>query len=338
MLDSVEINTRKGRRMLKRLVFLLVTMLIVAPLIILAGCSGGTLDLVAFVPQKANLVGEINVSQILSDEDFADIYDRLPKENEDPQTLREALDAFENDSDIDLRDFERGVFFSDTSVSVDDGGYFGVIIEGDFDREDLLNALESSMGEELDVDEYKGYDIYSNEDETSAVAFLSPSVFVMGQISPVKDVIQVKDGNREALGGDVIETYNELGDALIKMVSLQAYLGEETLPDSLPGLPIDLSPFADIEKSTLVLNKQGHTISMETKLYFSNSESAESAENLVSFIELLVDMLPVPEEGQNLVAELLGKLDIERDGSLLTISFEITVSEIEDIIESGNTA
>jgi hypothetical protein len=154
----------------------------------------------------------------------------------------------------------------------------------------------------------------------------------------VKDVIQVKEGNREALGGDVIETYNELGDALIKMVSLQAYLGEETLPDSLPGLPIDLSPFADIEKSTLVLNKQGHTISMETKLYFSNSESAESAENLVSFIELLVDMLPVPEEGQNLVAELLGKLDIERDGSLLTISFEITVSEIEDIIESGNTA
>ena len=108
MLDSYELNTREGGRMLKKLVFLLITMMIVAPLVISDGCSGEVSDIIALVPQKANLVGEINLSQILSDEDFADIYDRLPKEDEDPQTLREALDAFENDSGIDHRYDARG--------------------------------------------------------------------------------------------------------------------------------------------------------------------------------------------------------------------------------------
>lgn len=326
--------------MMKKLVFLAIAALIVLPLILMIGCSGGgSTNPITLVPQKANMVGEVNLAKILSDEDFADIYDRLPKKSEDPQTLDDVLDAFQKETDIDLRQFDGGVFFGDVSQSGGDGSYFGIIVKGDFNKNDLLSALEDNIGENLDTVGYKGYEIYTGENEQAALCFLSDKMLVIGGMTPVKDVIQVKEGDREALSGEVLDTFNGLGDALIKVASVvtPSQTGE-SLPSGLGEFQLDLSAFSDVEKAGLVLAKEAQVISLKADLYFANSKSAEDAEKVFSLINVLAYILPIPEQGQTLVQDLLNKLQVEREDKLLTISIEMTVSEIEDMIESGKTS
>ena len=324
--------------MLRKATFAVMAILIVLPLIIMIGCGngGGSANPIELVPQRANLVGMIDLSPLLSDNDFADIYDRLPKKSQDPQTLSDALDRVKEQIGIDLRQFGEGVFFGDVSESGDNGGYFGFIVKGDFNRDDLISAIETRAGIKLSIIEYKGYEIYTDGDETSALSFLSNEVLVIGGMVRVKDVIQVKEGDRAALSGEVLETYNELGNALIKVASLVPESSRGALPSPSDSSSVDLSPFADVEKGGLVVAKEGQSISLKVKLYFTNSKSAESAGRLVSLAQMFTDLLPVPEEDSQLVPELLNKLEVNTSGTLLTISIGMTVSEIEDMISSGN--
>jgi hypothetical protein len=285
------------------------------------------------------MVGEVNLIKIMSDDDFADIYDRLPKKPEDPQTFDDALDVFKRETGIDLRQFDGGVFFGDVSQSGEGDGYFGIIIKGDFNKNDLLSALEENMGENLDTVEYKGYEIYTGANEQAALCFLSDKMLVIGGMTPVKDVIQVKGGDREQLSGEILDTYNSLGDALIKVASeVPPDQTGERLPSGSGESQLDLSAFSDVEKAGVALTKAAHTISLNANLYFTDSKSAEDAEKLLSFIGLFVDLLPIPEQGQTLLPGLLDKLQVEREDKMLTISIELTVSEIEDMIESSNSA
>jgi hypothetical protein len=326
--------------MLKKAVFAVITILIVLPLIMMVGCGsgGGSANPIELVPQGANLVGMVDLSLILSDDDFADIYDRLPKKSQDPQTFSDALDSVREQIGIDLRQFGEGVFFGNVSESGDNGGYFGFIVKGDFNRDDLISAIETRAGIKLSIIEYKGYEIYTNGNETSALSFLGNEMLVIGGMVPVKDVIQIKEGDRAALSGEVLDTYNELGNALVKLASVIPESRRGVLPSLSDGSSIDLSSFADVEKGGLVLAKEGQTISLKIKLYFTNSKSAESAGRLVSLAQIFTDRLPIPEQGRALVPELLKKLKVNTSGTLLTISIEMTASEIGDMIDSSNSS
>lgn len=326
--------------MFKKFVFLAIVILIALPLAMMVGCgSRGSSNPLALVPQRANMVGEVSLSEILSYEDFADIYDRLPKKSEDPQTFDDALDAFEGETGIDLRQFDGGVFFGDVSQSESDSGYFGIILVGDFNKSDLISALEENIGVNLDTVDYKGYEIFTGANEQAALCFLSDRMLIIGGMVPVKDVIQVKEGDRPPLSGDVLDTFNGLGDALIKVASVvPSDQIQQRLQGNFSESQINLSAFSDVERTGIALTKEAQAISFKADLYFTDSQSAEDAEKMLTFVGLFVEMLPIPEQGQALLPGLLDKLQVVRQDKLLTISIEMTVSEIEDIIESGKTS
>ncbi len=326
--------------MFKKFVFLGIVILIALPLVMMVGCGGrGSSNSLALVPQKANMVGEVSLGEILSDDDFADIFDRLPKKYEDPQTFNDALDAFEGETGIDLRQFDSGVFFGDVSQSESESGYFGVIVVGDFNKSDLVSALEEYMGENLGTVDYKGYEIYTGANDQAALCFLSDRTLVIGGMVPVKDVIQVKEGDRPPLSGDLLETYNGLGDALIKVASVvPSDQTQQRLLGNFSESQINLSAFSDVQRTGIALIKEAQAISFKADLYFTDSQSAEDSEKMLTFVGLFVEMLPIPEQGQALLPGLLEKLQVVRQDKLLTITIEMTASEIEDIIESGKTS
>jgi hypothetical protein len=49
-------------------------------------------------------------------------------------------------------------------------------------------------------------------------------------------------------------------------------------------------------------------------------------------------MFPIEEQDNQLVPELLDKLEVNTSGTVLTISIGMTVSEIEDMIDRGNSS
>jgi len=100
------------------------------------------------------------------------------------------------------------------------------------------------------------------------------------------------------------------------------------------GLPIDLplDALADIETAGVSLAKNWQSIVLTIRMCFSSIESAEDVETLISLVIMMAGAQPdVPEEA----LELLEAVDVSIDGSCLDISFEMTMSQIVDLIESA---
>ena len=311
----------------KLLSWLLVLVLMSATVV---GC-GASKTAIELVPRDANLIAVIQVSKIINDRDLRDAYDEAEKDSGQPQTIEEALDELVEEVGVDLRDCQQAVIFADTTTLAQ-VGYLGIIIEGSFDEEQFIDNIEEKAGEELTTSDYKGYKLYTDETEEFGIAFLSNEVLLLGTTNAVKDTIQVSTGDRRKVSGIILDTYNQLGDALIKCAfelpkEAREALTEELVPDEIP---FSLESFADIDIVGFALNKEADTITIQINPHFLSTDSAEDAKDTLSgAIILLRGVMQDPE-----IKELLGKVEVTGADSWVTISFEITISEIERLTET----
>ena len=313
----------------KKVVFwLLVLVLILATA---AGCKAPKLTAIELVPQDANLIGNIQVSKIINDQDLRNAYDKAKKEPGQPQTVEEALNELVEETGIDLLDVSQVVIFADIAA-LEQANYLGFIVEGTFDEKQFIDDIEEKAGEEFTASDYKGYKLYIDEEEEFGIAFLTDRMLLLGSTKAVKDVIDVSNGDRKQVNGIILDAYNRLGDVLIKFAfefpeEAREALTEELVPDEIP---ISLEPFANIDILGFALNKQAETITIQINPHFLSTDSAEDARDTLSgAIILFKGILQVPE-----IKELLGKIEVSVTDSWLTIAFEITLSEIERLTET----
>lgn len=309
-------------------------LVLVLMLVTIAGCSTakpGGQNAMELVPQNVNLLANIQVSKIINDQDLQDAYDEATKEPDLPQTVKEALNELVEETGIDLYDYSEAVIFADITT-IEQADYLGVIVEGTFNEKQLIDNIEREMEEEFTTSDYKGYKLYTNEQEEFGIAFLSDRTLLLGTTKAVKDAIDVNEGVRGQVGGIILDAYNQLGDALIK-VSLELpeearrALAEEPVPGEIP---ISLEIFADIDIIGFDFNKEADTITIQITPHFLSTDSAEDAKDTLSgAISLFKGMLQVPE-----VKELLGKIEVTHTDSWITIDLEITLSEIERLTET----
>jgi len=313
----------------KKVVFwLLVLVLILATA---AGCKAPKLTAIELVPQDANLIGNIQVSKIINDQDLRNAYDKAKKEPGQPQTVEEALNELVEETGIDLLDVSQVVIFADIAA-LEQANYLGFIVEGTFDEKQFIDDIEEKAGEEFTTSDYKGYKLYIDEEEEFGIAFLTDRMLLLGSTKAVKDAIDVSNGDRKQVNGIILDAYNRLGDVLIKFAfefpeEAREALTEELVPDEIP---ISLEPFANIDILGFALNKQAETITIQITPHFLSTDSAEDARDTLSgAISLFKGILQVPE-----IKELLGKIEMSVTDSWLTIAFEITLSEIERLTET----
>ncbi len=313
----------------KKLVpWLLVLILMLATVI---GCGAPELTAIELVPQDANLIANIQISKIINDQDLRDAYDKAKKEPGQPQTAEEALNELVRKTGVDLRDFSQALVFADVTA-VGQAGYVAVIIEGTVNEGQFIGNIEQKTGEEFSTSDYKGYKLYIDEKDEFGITFLSDRMLLLGPTKAIKDAIDVSKGVREQVSGIILDTYNRLDDALIKVAfelpeEARRALTEEPVPDEVP---ISLGSFADIDILGFALNKEAETITIQINPHFLSSDSAEDAKDTLSgAISLLKGMFEIPE-----IKELLGKIEVSVADSWMTIAFEITLSEIERLMET----
>ena len=299
-----------------------------------AGCSSDEHDgltAIELVPQNVNLLANIQVSKIINDQDLQDIYDEATKEPDQPQTVKEALNELVEETGIDLHDFSQAVIFADITT-LEQVDYLGFIVEGTFNEKQFIDNIERETKEEFTTSDYKGYKLYTDEKEEFGIAFLSDKMLLFGTTQAVKDTIDVNEGVRGQISGVLLDTYNKLGDALIKFTfelpgEARRALAEEPVPGEIP---ISLEIFADIDIIGFDFNKEADTITIQITPHFLSTDSAEDAKDtLAGAISLFKGMLQVPE-----VKELLGKIEVTVTDSWVTIALEITLSEIERLTET----
>ena len=333
----------------KTLSIFIVVLLVSLPL----GCGGEETSTTIItpaelVPQKANMIGNIDLSQILEDEDITALYEAMPIEPGDPQTLDEALDLAIGEIGLDLMDFREGLIFGEISEATGDMDYGGIAVKGTFEESDLIASIGSGTDEEFTTISYKGYEIYTDSDEEMGIASLGSDAFVIGPMEAVEDAIAVKEGDQPAISGKLLDTYNDLADGLVKVAmlvppgaieeGLQEFAGE--LPLELP-IELPLDALTNLDTVGITLAKEEESMTASLKLCFTDSDSAEAVEGLISSATLMIGMIEVPEEGLGIaeeeileqVLELLNKLEVNNTDSCLTISLKLTLAEIEELMQ-----
>jgi len=308
--------------------------------VMVVGCAGGESEkplpaTIELVPSGVDLVAEVKISEILEDPSIAGNADIVAE-----------LDALEEEIGFDLRDFEEGVVFSNIAQTIDDEAYIAGIVKGTFEEDSLLAAIGDMMDMTLDSVDHKNYKIYADEIQDFALAFLSDGVFVFGTIQTVKDVIDVREGDKSSVSGMVLDTYNELGNALIKVVwelpaEYVSQLSADALGDLLSGLPVDIAPLLHIEAVAFAYNTGEESSIVTVKLLYPTSDAVQQAHTtlneLVGILKIAVGsgLLPfeVDKEVVAIILDLIDKVEISASGSWLTISMEMTVAEIEDWME-----
>jgi len=314
-------------RMVPIVLVIVVVVAVVAALAV-ALTAPSAIQAIDLVPQNANFIASIQISQILTDEDIVEAYNEAQKPPAWPQTFDEALAWAEDEAGLDPSVFSEVLVFGD----IESEDYFGAMVKGTFDPEALIDSIEEAVGEEMSISSYEGYQIYTVTigDQAVAICFLSDDTIAVGLEDGIKDVIDVTQGAPH-LSGPVYDTYKSLGDVWLK--------GAVMMPEDAWGaiseweIPIGLDAFEGIETVGFGLDKEGENLSLQIKLYFSDTESAEAADDMISgILDFLPLLLPdIPSE----IADLLYGLSVSRSGSWLTISLETTVTEIERLIGEG---
>ena len=331
--------------MIKKAIPVLIAALLVLTLV---GCGGtDTVDKVVaieLVPQRADTVGHMALGQILGDRELTDLYDRLPKDPDEPQTFEEAINTIIGETGIDPRDFDEVFFFADTSAGTGDSSYFGVILKGSFDEDTIIDTIEKQTEVELISLDYKGYDLYIDEDEMSALVFFDDDTLIVGASEAVEDVIDVKAGDEAAFSGDVLSRYNRIGNVLIKLAaSIAPEMTEGVLDQAGESMPIelDLSSIADAETATMTLTRDGQSLDLDIELCFASRNSANAFKGLITLATAMIGMfefpeegprgIPIPEQSQDVLPKILNELDTEVTDSCLNISLNLTFDEIEGL-------
>jgi len=332
---------------MKKMLSLIVMATVIVSLLL--GCGGGDGDGVendsngdpmSLLPGESNMMGYIDLAWIMDEMDIEGFYESVPKEPGDPQSFSEILDI------LGIEELEEAYMFGDmsdmtasTELLETEAGYLGLIVVGQFNQEQLIDALETQAEGELVSDDYKGHTIYSDTSDEMALAFLSSETLVLGTPESVEDVIDVKEGDRSPIKGEVVNTYNDLGSGMVKMAMVMPEDAmEEMVQGGTEGFDMGLnlfSLFEDMETVGLVIDKSGDSLPIDARICFSNKESAENMKGMLALIIGMMDMEGMEmEEGDEAFFEVIEGMDVKLDGKCVKIGMEITSDIIEDMAES----
>ena len=312
-----------------------------------AACSGSDGDSSSsssskdLVPQRANVVGSLDVDQLLDaiDMDLAQVFGLLPA---DSSGALEGIDELFNADPASIQalfgDVSRVDIFAEADVE-GESEYFGVILRGSFDETPLIVGLEALTGRGLDKEEYKGINIYSLEDDDDEVTLsvLDSGAFALGQGGAVKDIIDLRNGDTDSASGPLVDVFEDLRGGVF---GFAAKVPQDSFQDedlgSVPGLgdlPISLDFLSSLDIVGLGGNLNNGTLDISVNLDFTDEEAAETLEGFIRGIVTLASGFSSDPR----MTELMSSLEIDQDGTRLTITIAIPESDLIDIFSDLTT-
>ena len=294
------------------------------------GGNGGSSD--SLIPQRATLVGSIDIGQ------FLDTFG-LGLEQASQLLSSGPLGEIEGFGDIfDLEQFRSEGLFSDVSRAdifgevsdAEDAEYFGALLHGNFDETALIAEIESVSGRGLEQRVYKGSNVYSPADgmDRFELSVLDNSIFALGIGGAINDIIDIRAGDTDPASGPLMDTINDLGGGIFGFaLKVPQDIADETDLGSIPGfgdLPISLDFVSALNIVGLGGNLKDDSLDLVVTMDFTDREAAESLEGFISgIVSLASSFLSDPR-----TSELLDGLETDRDGSLLTINVRIPVADL----------
>jgi len=325
-------------------------MFLFGSLLMFAGCKAAVnppppVAVPDVIPQKADLLGSINIAEVIDDDILTAAYLAWAGGNSDkPPTWDDALDSIESDTGVDLRDFSSIIMFADAQsvASCRESGenvsmpYFGVVAEGNLSESVLVDSIESKLGQELITTDYHGYAIYNlppldAQDGSISMVFLADGRVVFGDSVAVTDVIDVVRGVHPSISGTAGDLYSKLGDVPIRLVTHVPSSVTDEIPPEIPLGPTSLSllSFHDIEYLALSLMRKQDVVHTVVSLEFSNSDSAKTSYQMMWVAQKAGKYITDDPD----VEGLLSRVHLSRSESSVFLTVDMIASELSEIVD-----
>ena len=299
--------------------------------------GGGSGSSNGLVPQRANVVGSVDVDQFLDmiGADLEQLFDLAASDTiGGPESFEEFLEIDPTSIVGIFRDVDRADIFAEADDIEGESEYFGVVLHGSFDEPALIVIFEAIAGGGLAREAYKGNDIYSlpGEAEETAMSVLDSETFAVGSAGAVKDIIDLRNGDAESASGPLIDVFNDLSGgifALAAKVPQDSFDGQDL--GSIPGLgdlPISLDFLASLDIVGVRGDSKDGSLKLAISMDFTDEEAAETLEGFIKGIVTLASgFSPDPR-----TTELLSSMEVEQEGSRLTVTVAIPESELSSIL------
>ena len=313
---------------------LALTAVFLLSILLLAACGDGKeKDRQILVPEGSNLIAGIQLSQILEDEDLAALFSRISKDEDDPQTLDQLLDKAAEEIGLELRDFSRIVAFGDVSRIEQS---IAIVAQGSssLDEDLIVETLAKANDWTLTTTEYREHQIHLNEegragsDGIGALSFLGSDSLLMGTLESVKAVIDVQEGDKDRASGVVYDSFNDLGDGLVRLVIEVPPEAVENIELPFSNFPVDAGVFKKIKVVGILIDKDGQNITLEARADFTDKSSASDFGDVVEGLLKLVGGL-TSDKGTK---KLLKDVRVSVDGSRLRVVSEISLTQLEELV------
>ncbi len=296
------------------------------------------------IPENADLLAYVHISKVLNDPDFRGLYEHtyqaIPEQQRPsqlPKTLENTSEMFRAQTGLDLNDFSEIWAFVDIDYSSETGYYWGAIVKGNFTKYRLLlmvGKLTNIGG--FSVRQYKGYEIYTRQQEDVGLTFLKTNTVIIAPIHVIEDVIDVEKGKKSPISGELRDTYTGLPtDSLCKCTLKLPEPIKNKINEILttPGIPADLIPITEINTLGVAVCKEDKIIQSQLLTSFDTEDKARNfanmLENLISTVKTMARMINIPE-----LEAVLDKVNMSQKNQQVIIEFQVSIDEAEALIDA----
>ncbi|MFW6017865.1 MAG: hypothetical protein ACOCPX_03515 [Halapricum sp.] len=306
----------------------------------LAGCSdilGGdesNQNASESVPSRADVVVSVDAQEILDDDDLRDLVDVALEEIQQfgggetdlPEDVDAAIEMAQQEADLDPTGFQQGTLFMQLEDDDVDEEYAGVIMETDWAEEELVGVLESEGDNDLEESEYNGTTLYSEPDtDDGGMAVLSEGQYVIGSTEVLEDVIDVVNGDGDAIDSELADMYDETTDGHMQFATV---VPEGTLED-MDTEEIEIESLDQIEYTSGSVYKTDSAYGVETSMW-----AGDAASQLKEDIEFAIDAASRMDDTSEEVKRRLEDVQVETTDQTVTASYEEDIEQVKAAAET----
>jgi len=158
------------------------------------------------VPEGATMVAHVDVTTLLDspvgesaiESALASVAAQQPTDG-GPESYEEVLDTVETEWGLDPRGCS-----SVTAFVVGRAGEIGFVAEANYDESEVVDTLETRGG--ISEETYEDTTVYIDSND-SALGVLGDGRYVVGQTDTVKSVVDVTNGDEDAVSGEIVTAY-----------------------------------------------------------------------------------------------------------------------------------
>ena len=294
-----------------------------------------TASIVSLVPADISYLGSARVQDIVDDEQVGEIYAKIPPRYRPGVVIRgatgntfaEAVRRYGLRFGVAPEHFSRLLFFSDIRSQQ---SYIGVILQGDFDGEELFDSIADARPAPITKIRHQGHDIVLLGPVEAIARF--DGIMIWGTLDAVKDVIDVRAAAKSPISGSMLEAFEGLGDPYFKLVArnspeLLRSLPLSVLPDQLGLVPV----IGEINTLAWGFDRSETGFAHHVELGFDNALASRVASSILRAFKALITLVPVQE-----FSTLIDKTDVTTNGSSVVLDLDITVDEFQRVFEEAS--